>query len=362
MLNHISHKLLWQVWDVLEVPSKHPAAFIFDAPSGSVLHPLSLEAAAVLQRLGTLKLRSLCWSPGACSCLLVYGQPSKPEPPSLETRGVLAIVDVVEDRVLACSQLHGTREHQDGRFDAVTWHPKSAGFRVSYDVELEGRSCFWQAGFAVGVLPAPFRVSGGFSADGQRFIAARQEWSEGTQELLESGALFPRNLELHHVLYTTITGYHIRCRDCPQSDWAVACLEETQPSLSWLPCDSEHVLCNTNMDGPDSFVATLGSSTRVSLMESFEEAVRFSPLSSFIATTGSQGFCILELRSGLGCWSLAGSKGQTQHVKKQDETLGLAGSVMHDCAGWLPSGQGMVLLADKRKRLEAPSLHILMFA
>ena len=350
---------------MLEVPTKHPAAFIFDAPSGAVLHSLSLEASAVIQRLETLQLCSLSWSPGACHRLLVYGQPSRIEPTSRRSRGVLAIVDVVQDRVMACSHLHGTREHQSEHSDAVTWHPKAAGFMVSYDVELEDESCFRQAGFAVGVLPAPFQVSGGFSADGQRFIAARQDGSGGRQVQLELGELDPRDLDRHYLLETTISERHICHRGCPQSVSPPASLGDLaiHPSLSWLPCDSERVLCVSKH--LDSFVGTLGSSPHVCLGETVGEPVHFSPLNAFIATTGSLGLCILELQSGRRCWSLAADpdwEGPAEHVTVRDETLGLAGSVMQNCAGWLPSGQGMVLLTDRRKRLEAPSLHIMMFA
>ena len=367
LLNPVSYKLPWQVWDALEVHAKHPAAFIFDAPSGAVLQSLRLEASAIIQGLETLQLRSFCWSPGACHRFLVYGQPSRTGTPSLGSRGVLAIVDVVQDKVLACSHLHGTREQQQARFDAVTWHPKAAGFMVSCDVELEDRSCFWQAGFAVGVLPAPYQISGGFSVDGQRIIATCQDGSGGRQELLEAGELDSEDLDCHHFLNITISEHHICHRGCPQSIPPPASPEEAaiHPSFNWLQCDSEHVLCVSKIH-PNSFVATLGSSTHTHLADSVKEPVDFSPLNSFIATMGSWGFCILMLRSGRRCWSIASAdsewEGQAEHVTMQNNTLGLAGSVTQGCAAWLPSGQGMVLLAAKRRCLDPPSLRILMFA
>ena len=365
-LNPVSYNLAEQVWDALEVPREHPAAFIFDAPSGAVLHSLSLEAFDVIQGLETLQLCSLCWSPGACRRLLVYGQPSRTGTPSLGSRGVLAIVDGVQDKDLACSHLLGTREHQQARFDAVTWHPKAAGFMVSCDVELEDRSCFWQAGFAVGVLPAPYQITGGFSGDGQRMIATCHDGSGGRQERLEAGELDLEDLDCYHFLNTTISEHHICHKGCPQSIPPAASPTEAaiHPSFSWLPCDSKRIRCISKMH-LDSFVGTMSPSPRIYLADTVEEPVHFSPLNVFIATTGSLGLCILELQSGHRCWSLAADpewEGQAEHVKVRDETLGLAGSVMQECAGWLPSGQGMVILMDRRKRLEVPSLHIMMFA
>ena len=273
---------------------------------------------------------------------------------------MLAIVDVVQDKELACSHLLGTREHQQARFDAVTWHPKAAGFMVSCDVELEDRSCFWQAGFAVGVLPAPYQISGGFLVDGQRMTATCQDGSGGRQELLEAGELDPEDLDCHHFLNITISEHHICHRGCPQSIPPPASPKEAaiHPSFSWLPCDSERILCISKMH-PNSFVATPGSSTRVYLADTVEEPVHFSPLSSFIATMGSWGFCILELQSGRRCWSLASAdsewEGQAEHVTMQNNTLRLAGSVMQKCAGGLPSGQRMVLLTAKCKCLDPPA-------
>ena len=164
-----------QVWDELDVATQLPAAFVYDAAAGAVLHAAGPDAASVLQRLDRMELQSLLWSPGDCHHLLVYGHWTGGSPPAGEPAGVLAIVNVVLDQVAACSDILTMRKAEDEGFRAATWHPGSQGFVTSWDIALADPDCFRAAGFAVGTVLEPLHVGDSFSADGSHFIALHEQ-------------------------------------------------------------------------------------------------------------------------------------------------------------------------------------------
>ena len=68
-----------------------------------MLHVVGPEASSVIQRLDKMFLQSLQWSPDRHH-LLIYGHCESGRP-KLRLLGVLAVINVALDQVLACSDI-----------------------------------------------------------------------------------------------------------------------------------------------------------------------------------------------------------------------------------------------------------------
>ena len=282
------------MWDDLDFPTQCPAAFIYDAPAGAVLHALGPEASSVFQRLDKMKLPSLQWAPD-CHHLLVFGDCRSARGPNTGLPGVLAVMNVPMDRVLACSDIWKRRHREERELPAATWHPHLIGIVTGGDVRLADSDCFRQAGICLGTLPRHMHVGDGFSADGMHFSATYRDRSARMAWLIDSEtyAEFPDMLDRYKLLACHVADNTSCFTSIPQRvDLSAAFGKRLHPRLVLLPGDAKRLLalaCPCPSDGPfipyeaGSIMASLllGPHSVLVLDNSIWDNVVYSPASSF---------------------------------------------------------------------------------
>ena len=351
---------------------QHPAGFVVDAPTGAVLHRLSLDTSARFGLWHGFSTRLVSWSPLGCQHLVVYGQKAS-------EAGFLTVINVLSNKVVAGSSLYQEAKviaHDDNmhREIAVAWHPTKLCIVLGSDTTLQDAASFMQAGIAVWALPHPFFNGGiGFSTDGNYFVGCR----------IGAGMI-------DRGYYGTITRFAVlSCSiDGPLVQSAVVgalaarfFIVHWQPASHMLVCKSLH----------DSFPVVVGALPE--LTNSFELALHFpSPVvfspsrGFFVPQAMPGGMCIVAIDGGQKVWGLESHvaappeaaapfartaecstttelsyhRSIARSIARSCHAASRHGRLQYHCHGWLQSGEAL-LCSDTSTRYPRPSISLLHF-